>query len=101
MPKEQKGGIQITSFLKYSSIKDENFVPAGVSKHMKKHWECDICHKPFIFNLDEILEHRKMCGAKPHDDSINYLAQEEKLYLLLFYYYFHTIIPFYFEFVYT
>ena len=34
----------------------------------------------FVFNLDEVLEHRKTCGVKPHDDSVDYMAQQEKMY---------------------
>lgn len=78
---EQKGGVQITPYLRFGSIKDENFVPAGVSKHMKKRWTCDKCNQSFMFNLDEIIEHRKTCGAaEKQDEGVDYLAQQEKLY---------------------
>jgi hypothetical protein len=57
--RDKKGGLQITSYLRYCSIKEGTFLPPGVSKHIKKSWVCDACKMAFIFNLDEIVQHKK------------------------------------------
>eukprot|EP00741_Cyanophora_paradoxa_P019237 tig00000215_g18573.t1 len=60
---DMKRGWKAAEWLRWGSLLDskEAKALAGISAHLRKHWECPVCRQRLIVNLNELKEHRAQC----------------------------------------
>ena len=63
---ETKGGYRITDYLTYNCLVSDATLSIlnEYSGTMQRHWKCSTCHKDFVFNLKERMEHEVDCQLR-------------------------------------
>jgi hypothetical protein len=61
----KKLGLPVYPWLRYGSLVEESdpnyVITKGFTTYMSKPFDCGICQKRFIFNLEQLREHLKIC----------------------------------------